>query len=77
MMKPEFDALLKKLGLRQVDVAWMMNVSGNRVCTWGRKNPVPQAAVLLLRALETGRITPTWLRRQIPFPIPYNRDEWK
>ena len=71
----QYRALLKSMGLRQIDVAWMMGAKVAQCSRWATGvTPVPQAAVLLLLALRAQKISPTWLRHHIPKPVPYN---WK
>lgn len=76
MTKNEYRALIKRLGLRQVDVAWIAGVSGRQAKRWSSGAcPVPRSVFLLLRALEEGRLHPYWFRRNIPEPIPYSDAE--
>ena len=76
MTTEQYRAILKSMGLRQIDVAWIMGAKVAQCKRWASgASPVPQAAALLLLALRHRRITPTWLRRYISKPIPYNWTE--
>jgi len=76
MTTEQYRETLRRMGLRQVDVAWMMGVTGKQSKRWATgKSPVPQAVHLLLLAMEQYRISPTWLRKHISDPIPYTTQE--
>ena len=76
MTTEEYRETLRRMGLRQVDVAWIMNVTGRHAKRWASGHtPVPQAVFLLLLAMEQYRISPTWLRKHISDPIPYTTAE--
>ena len=76
MTTDEYRDTLQRMGLRQVDVGWIMGVTGRQSRRWANgQSPVPQAVHLLLLAMEQYRISPTWLRKHISDPIPYNTQE--
>ena len=65
--------MVKRLGLRRCDVAWMMGVSIRQTIRWYKgDSPVPRSVALLLKALAYRRVTPIWFRRHIPEPVPYS-----
>lgn len=73
MTAKEYCNTLKNMGLRQVDMAWIMGVTQRQSRRWAKgTSPVPRPAILLLVALHQGRITPQWLRKHIDEPIPYS-----
>lgn len=73
----QYRAKLQRLGLRQVDIAWLMGVRGRHAKRWSAgETPIPQSLCLLLLALEQGKIKPRWLRKHIDRPIPYSDAEW-
>lgn len=73
MTDKELVAMMKRLGLRQVDVAWMMGSCIRQVSRWMTgHNPVPQSVSLLLQAFEGGKLTPRWFKRRIAIPMPWS-----
>jgi len=73
----EFREIKRRLGLRHVDIAWLMGVSLNQSWMWGAgRARVPQSLRLLLLALGDGSITPGWLARNIPRPVPRGREDY-
>ncbi len=78
MTSDEYRKVLARMNLRQVDVSWIMGVTGRTGQRWANgTTPVPQAVSLLLLALEQDRISPLWLRKHIDDPIPYSHHHWK
>lgn len=76
MTKEEYRFALHRMGLRQVDVSWITGVTHRHGRKWANGDtPIPQSVSLLLTALEEGRITPRWLKKNIPVPPPYNSSE--
>ena len=73
MTADQYRKTLRKMGLRQVDMAWIMGVTQRQSRRWAEgSSPVPRPVGLLLLALHQERITPTWLRKHIDEPIPYS-----
>ena len=73
MTAAEYRAMVRRLGLRRCDVAWMMGVSIRQTIRWYKgDSPVPRSVALLLKALAYRRVTPIWFRRHIPEPVPYS-----
>jgi hypothetical protein len=74
----EYRRVLARMNLRQVDVSWIMNVTGRQGQRWANgTSPVPQAVSLILLALEQGHISALWLRKHIDAAIPYSHHSWK
>lgn len=73
MTAAEYRAMVKHLGLRRCDVAWMMGVTVRQTIRWySGASPVPRSVALLLKALAYKRVTPIWFRRHIDEPVPYS-----
>lgn len=77
MTNKEYRALVKHLGLRRVDVAWLTGCTPRSVHRWSSgRTAIPQMVALLLMALAEGRLTPRWFRKRIPEPVPYSEPDY-
>lgn len=73
MTTEEYQALILRLGLRQVDIAWMMGVTGRQSQRWWcGASPIPRSVELLLIAFAEGKLKPRWFRKRIKEPVPYS-----
>lgn len=73
MTTEEFQLLVLKVGLRQVDIAWMMGVTVRQTQRWWcGTSPIPRSVELLLKAFATGKLKPRWFRKHIKEPVPYS-----
>lgn len=73
MTAEEYRKIVKRLGLRRCDVAWMMGVTVRQTIRWyNGDSPIPRSVELLLKALAHRRVTATWFRRHIKDPVPYS-----
>ena len=74
----QYRKVLARMGLRQIDVSWIMGVTGRTGQRWANgSTPVPQAVGLILWALEQDRISALWLRKHIKDAIPYSHNKWR
>lgn len=73
MTTEEYQALVLRTGLRQIDIAWMMGVTGRQSQRWWcGASPIPRSVELLLKGLAEGKLKPRWFRKRIKEPLPYS-----
>lgn len=73
MTTEEYRALVRRLGLRRVDIAWMMGVTVRQSQRWWcGTSPIPRSVELLLKAFALGKLKPRWFRKHINEPVPYS-----
>lgn len=66
MTHEELNQILTRHEMRHADLAALANVTTRSVHNWtSGKWPVPRTLAILLRAIDKGLITETWLVKQI------------